>query len=57
MKNNLIAELEAVVADLYRVRLPVEEAAAYGTILSSANKITRVVKEMKECAADEDTNQ
>lgn len=57
MKNKLIEELEEVAADLYRVRLPVEEAAAYGTILSSANKITRVVKEMKERAADDDTNQ
>lgn len=57
MKNKLIEELEAVAADLYRVRLPVEEAAAYGTILSSANKITRVVKEMKERAADDDKNQ
>lgn len=46
--DHIIAELEKVVEDLYAVRLPVVEAGAYGTVLVSANKIAKLVKEMKE---------
>lgn len=54
MKNQEIVEkLEAISADLYHVRLPVEEANAYGTILTSANRIAKMVREMKEEAINE----
>lgn len=58
MENQtIITELEAIAASLYRVRLPVEEASAYSTVLTSANKIARLAKEMKEGTAHDGNNQ
>lgn len=56
-KQTIITELQTIAADLYRVRLPVEEASAYSTVLTSANKIAKLAKEMKEDAAHDGNNQ
>lgn len=55
--QEIITQLETIAADLYRVRLPVEEASAYSTVLTSANRIAKIAKEMKEEAAHEADNQ
>lgn len=46
--QEIINQLETIAAELYRVRLPVEEAGAYSTVLTSANRIAKIAKEMKE---------
>lgn len=56
-KQTIITELKTIAADLYRVRLPVEEASAYSTVLTSANKIAKLAKEMKEETAHDADNQ
>ena len=56
-KKEIITELENIAAALYRVRLPVEEAGAYSTVLTSANQIAKIVKAMKEGEVNEVDNQ
>lgn len=53
--KEIIAQLETIAADLYRVRLPVEEASAYSTVLTGANRIAKLAQEMKE-EADHDAD-
>lgn len=55
--QEIIEKLETIAANLYRVRLPVEEASAYSTILTSANQIAKLAKEMKEETANEADHQ
>lgn len=55
--NDIITELQTIADNLYSVRLPVQEASAYSTVLTSANKIARLVKEMKEGEAHDGNNQ
>lgn len=56
-QQEIIDKLETIAANLYRVRLPVEEANAYSTILTSANQIAKLAKEIKEDAAHDGNNQ
>lgn len=55
--QEIITQLQTIAANLYHVRLPVEEASAYSTVLTSANQISKIAKEMKEDAAHDADNQ
>ena len=55
--QEIIEKLEAIAESMYGVRLPVQEAAAYSTILTSANQIAKIAKEMKEGQGHDTDNQ
>lgn len=55
--QELINQLEAIATELYRVRLPVEEAGAYSAVLTGANKIAKMAKALKEDAEHDADNQ
>ena len=57
IQETIITELEAIATSLYSVRLPVQEASAYSTVLTSANKIAKLAKEMKGGTAHDGNNQ
>lgn len=55
--QEIIGKLEVIAESLYGVRLPVQEAAAYSTILTSTNQIAKIAKEMKEGQSHDTDNQ
>lgn len=44
----IITKLETISNRLYAVRLPVQEAAAYSSVLTCANEIARIAEQMKK---------
>lgn len=46
----IITKLETISNRLYAVRLPVQEAAAYSSVLTCANEIARIAEQMKKPA-------
>lgn len=55
--KEISAKLETIAQSLYSVRLPVQEANAYSTVLAGANRIAELAKKMEEEAEREAKNQ